>query len=242
MINAAAALSMLGGLPVPAAVATTSAVVAFAKYKRDPEGARRDFYESAAVQKNIKNFQSRISKINSLEDFLSDRKTLSFVLTSFGLEAELNNPGKLKAIINSDPNDLNSYANRLSDSRYGNLNKFLNVKFEGFTKLQNSAAQTKIIDDYLTNAFEVSIGRENPAAREAVFFLRRINEVNSSLEILGDMPLRRIVTSVLNLPPQIARQSVLKQQSLLDAKLDFDKLNSLNRDTESVKEPARSDQ
>lgn len=234
MTNAAAALSILGGSFNAGSGGTTTGVAAFAKYKRDPEGARRDFYESAAVQKNIKNFQSSASEINSVEDFLKDRKTLQFVLTAFGLEAELNNPGKLKAIINSDPDDVNSYANRLADSRYGELTKFLNVKNEGFTKLQSGEAQTEVIDDYLTNAFEVSIGFENPAAREAVFFLRRINEIDSALEILGDLPLRNIVTTALSLPAQIANQSVLKQQSLIDARLDFDRLNTLDRDEENA--------
>ncbi|WP_323797242.1 DUF1217 domain-containing protein [Nisaea sp.] len=234
MTNAAAALSILGGSFNAGSGGTTSGVAAFAKYKRDPEGARRDFYESAAVQKNIKNFQSSANEISSLEDFLKDRKTLEFVLTAFGLEAELNNPGKLKAIINSDPDDVNSYANRLADSRYGELAKFLNVKNEGFNKLKSAEAQTQVIDDYLTNAFEVSIGFENPAAREAVFFLRRINEIDSALEILGDLPLRNIVTTALGLPAQIANQSVLKQQSLIDAKLDFDRLNTLDRDEENA--------
>lgn len=234
MTNAAAALSILGGSFNAGSGGTTTGVAAFAKYKRDPEGARRDFYESAAVQKNIKNFQSNASEIKSVEDFLADRKTLEFVLTAFGLESELNNPGKLKAIINSDPDDPNSYSNRLADARYGEFTKFLNVKNEGFTKLQSAEAQTEVIDDYLTNAFEVSIGLESPAAREAVFFLRRINEVDSALEILGDLPLRNIVTTALSLPAQIANQSVLKQQSLIDAKLDFDKLNTLDRDEENA--------
>jgi uncharacterized protein DUF1217 len=233
MTNAAAALSILGGSFSTSSGGTTTGVAAFAKYKRDPEGARRDFYESAAVQKSIKNFQSSASEINSVEDFLADRKTLEFVLTAFGLESELNNPGKLKAIINSDPDDPNSYSNRLADARYGEFTKFLNVKNEGFTKLKTADAQTDVIDDYLTNAFEVSIGLESPAAREAVFFLRRINEVDSALEILGDLPLRNIVTTALSLPAQIANQSVLKQQSLIDAKLDFDKLNTLDRDGET---------
>lgn len=234
MTNAAAALSILGGSYSTSSGGTTTGVAAFAKYKRDPEGARRDFYESAAVQKSIKNFQSSASEIKSVEDFLADRKTLEFVLTAFGLESELNNPGKLKAIINSDPDDPNSYSNRLADARYGEFTKFLNVENEGFTKLQSADAQTEVIDDYLTNAFEVSIGLESPAAREAVFFLRRINEVDSALEILGDLPLRNIVTTALSLPAQIANQSVLKQQSLIDAKLDFDKLNTLDRDGESA--------
>lgn len=234
MTNAAAALSILGGSFSTSSGGTTTGVAAFAKYKRDPEGARRDFYESAAVQKSIKNFQSSASEIKSVEDFLADRKTLEFVLTAFGLESELNNPGKLKAIINSDPDDPNSYSNRLADARYGEFTKFLNVENEGFTKLQSADAQTEVIDDYLTNAFEVSIGLESPAAREAVFFLRRINEVDSALEILGDLPLRNIVTTALSLPAQIANQSVLKQQSLIDAKLDFDKLNTLDRDGESA--------
>ncbi|WP_420403851.1 DUF1217 domain-containing protein [Nisaea sp.] len=233
MSNASVALAILGGSA--SSSFPTTAVAAFAKYKKDPVAARTEFYNRADVQKSITNFQASSEKLTKLDDLLKDRATLEFVLTAFGLESEIGNPGKLKAIFNSDNDDPNSYANRLADPRYAELAKFFNVGKEGVSKFKSEEAQTEVIDKYLTNAFEISLGNENPAAREAVYFLRRINEVDSSVEILGDIALRSIVTTALGLPPQIANQSVLRQEALLDAKLDFDKLNTLDRDEENVR-------
>jgi hypothetical protein len=232
MSNASVALAILGGSA--SSSSPTSAVAAFAKYKKDPVAARTEFYNRADVQKSITKFQASADKITKLDDLLKDRKTLEFVLTAFGLESEIGNPGKLKAIFNSDKDDPNSYANRLADPRYGELAKFFNVANEGVSKFKSDEIQTKVIDKFLTNAFEIALGNENPAAREAVYFLRKINQIDSSVEILGDIALRGIVTTALGLPPQIANQSVLRQEALLDAKLDFDRLNTLDRDEENV--------
>jgi hypothetical protein len=83
--------------------------------------------------------------------------------------------------------------------------------------------------------------------RDALFFLRTINDVGSTAEILGNLPLRNIVTTALSLPAQIARQSVDKQILLIEAKFDFNrakntsneegirsKLDILNEDIASV--------
>lgn len=232
MSNASVAVAILGG--AASSGSSTTAVAAFARYKADPEAARLAFYNRADVQKNITDFQKGSNDISSLDDLLDDRKTLEFVLTAFGLESEINNPGKLKAILNSDKDDPNSFANRLNDPRFGEIASFFNIANEGVSKFSSSTIQTEIIDKYLTNAFEIDIGNENPAAREALFFLRRINEVDSSIEILGDIALRSIVTTALGLPAEIANQSVLKQEALLDAKLDFDRLNTIDSGEDST--------
>ena len=79
------------------------------------------------------------------------------------------------------------------------------------------------IDKFLTNEFEKDTGALNPAVRDAFFFLRKINTVENTFGILSDLPLRTIVTGTLRLPPEIARQSVDKQVSLIEAKFDLNK-------------------
>lgn len=207
---------------------TMSAVAAFRSYERDQVAARQAFADRSDVKTAIEDFKKGVSKLTSVEDLLNDRETLQFVLTGFGLDAEINKLGNLKAVINSDPDDINSYANRLADPRFGELAKFLDTPEFGVQRLKLSDKQSELIDKYLTNQFERSLGAQNPAARDALFFLRRINNVNNTFEILGDPALRAIVTDALNLPPQIARQSIDKQASLIERGLNLDnlKLNS----------------
>jgi len=226
VLNGELALSLLGGggslLSGSTGAPTMSALAAFKSYQKDEVSARKTFAAREDIQRDISAFKKSAAKLESVDDLLKDRKTLGFLLQSFGLESEINNPGKLKAIINSDPDDVNSFANRLADSRFGELAKFLDTTEFGVSNLKVSDKQTKVIDNYLTTAFEKSLAAQNPAARDALFFLRRIGTVENTFEILGDLPLRTIVTEALNLPREIARQSVDKQASLIEAKLNLE--------------------
>ncbi|MEQ9334500.1 DUF1217 domain-containing protein [Thalassobaculum sp.] len=238
MLNAELALGILGGgsslLGGSTGAPTVSALVAFKNYQKDQVAARKAFANREDIQRDIKQFKKAVGKLDKVEDLLKDRKTLEFVLSAFGLESELNNPGKLKAVLNSDPNDINSFANRLADSRFGELAKFLDTPQFGLKNLRLSDKQSTVIDNYLTTTFEKSLAAQNPAARDALFFLRRIGEVENTFEILGDLPLRTIVTDALNLPREIARQSVGKQASLIDAKLNLDAFRTTTSSTQSA--------
>ncbi len=226
MLNAELALSLLGGgnslLGGSSGAPSMSALAAFKNYQKDQVAARKEFAAREDIQRDINAFKKAVGKIDTVEDLLKDRKTLGFVLSAFGLEGEINNPGKLKAVLNSDPDEINSFANRLSDSRFGELAKFLDTSEFGLKNLRVSDKQSEIINNFLTTSFEKSLAAQNPAARDALFFLRRIGSVENSFDILGDLPLRTIVTEALNLPREIARQSVEKQASLISAKLKLE--------------------
>ena len=238
MSNFAAASAILGGAAggggglLGAAYggggSSMSAIGAWRSYERDQVAARQAFLDRNDVQAAISEFKSGAAKLETVDDLLDDRDTLQYVLTSFGLDSDINNIGKIRKVIESDPEDLNSFANRLADTRYGELSKFLNTAEFGVKNLQLISKQSEITDKYLTVQFERSLGAQNSAARDALFFLRRINSVDSTFEILGDSALRAIVTDALNLPPQIANQSVEKQASLIENGLDLDsiKLNA----------------
>lgn len=224
MINGEGALAILGGGGGFGGGSGVSALTTFRQYQRDQIGQRKAFAAQPDVQRQIDNFKRDIRKIDTAEELLGDRRVLEFVLTSFGLESEINNVGKLRAVLNSDTDDINSFANRLNDPRFAQLATFIGGEAFGTQNLKTSDKQGIVIDQYLTNRFEQSLAAQNPAVRDALFFLRRINEVDSTFDILGDLALRNIVTDTLNLPQQIARQSVAKQAALIDRGLNLESL------------------
>lgn len=248
MTNFAAASAILGGAAggggglLGAAYgggSSMSAIAAWRSYERDQVAARQAFLDRNDVQSAISEFKSGVSKLDNVDELLDDRDTLQFVLTAFGLDADINNIGKIRKVIESDPDDVNSFANRLADTRYGELAKFLDTTEYGVKNLKLSTEQSEVIDKYLTVQFERSLGQQNSAARDALFFLRRINSVDNTFQILGDSALRAIVTDALNLPPQIANQSVEKQASLVEKGLD---LSSLKLSSSSASERSRLQQ
>jgi hypothetical protein len=80
------------------------------------------------VKNELDAFKKRVGCVDNLEEMVKDRRSFEFLLMAFGLEAEVNNPGKMKAVLKSDPEDVNSFANRLTDPRFAQLNNFLNNK------------------------------------------------------------------------------------------------------------------
>ena len=224
MINGEGALAILGGGGGFGGGSGVSALTSFRLYQKDQVGQRKAFASQPSVQRQIDNFKRDIKKIDTSEELLENRRVLEFVLTSFGLESEINNVGKLRAVLNSDVDDINSFANRLNDPRFGQLATFLGGEAFGTQNLKTSDKQGVVIDQYLTNRFEQSLAAQNPAVRDALFFLRRINEVGSTFDILGDLALRNIVTDTLDLPKEIARQSVTKQAALIDKGLNLETL------------------
>jgi hypothetical protein len=219
MLNAAGALQILGG--GGGGVSSISSLALFKQIRKNEVRYREQFQNRADVQKEINNFKKQATKIKDVDELVKDRKVLGVLLSAFGLDSEINNPGKLKAIINSDPTDANSFANRLNDPRFGELAAFIDAPNQDLLNLVTASKQQEVIDKFLTNEFQKDVGAQNPAIRDAFFFLNKINSIDSTFGILGDLPLRGIVTSTLRLPPQIAQQSVDKQASLIEAKFDI---------------------
>ncbi len=220
MSNASIGLSILGGSVSTGGTSPLPASVLFRNYQQDPVEARTNFLNREDIQRKIDSFNRNAEKIESVDDLLDDRRTYEFVLTAFGLQNEINNPGKIRAVLESDPDDINSFANRLNDPRFGEIATFFNFANLGPTNIRQSDKQADIVNRFLENQFEVDAGNQNPAFRDALFFLRSINDVSSTFDILGNLPLRGIVTQALGLPQQIALQSVDKQASLIESRFD----------------------
>lgn len=220
MLNAAGALGILGG-GGGGGGSSISALALFKQIRQNEVQYRQQFQNRADVQKEIENFKKQAGKIKDVDELVNDRRVLGVLLSAFGLDSEINNPGKLKAIINSDPTDVNSFANRLNDPRFGELAAFVDAPNKDLLNLVTASKQQEVIDKFLTNKFQKDVGAQNPAVRDAFFFLNKINSVDSTFGILGDLPLRTIVTTTLRLPPQIAKQSIEKQAALIEAKFDI---------------------
>ncbi|MBC7135733.1 MAG: DUF1217 domain-containing protein, partial [Oceanibaculum nanhaiense] len=165
--------------------------------------------------------------IESVDDLIKDRRLMNFALSAFSLEDEAQYPGRLKKVLESDLDDNSSLANRLSDNRYREIASAFDFAKSGMSKLQDAAFLEDLTQKYILNEFEKALGNNNPALREATYFLRNIGNVTSPYGILGDNVLRSVVTFTLNLPAQIAVQSVESQARLIEGRLDLDKFKGV---------------
>lgn len=199
-----------------------SSLIIFLAAKATTEARAERIQQDPRQQQRIADFTKRIKDIDSIEDLANDRRVLSFVLDAFGLGAELNKTAFVRAAIEGGPKGLAFF---LNDVRYRELAAFFDAPNNGASRLTSEVGQAALIERFQTIAGEQAVGQQSDRARQALFFKRITSTIDSPLELLGNNLTRDIVLTALNLPPQIAFQSVDKQASLVEKGIDIDKLD-----------------
>jgi hypothetical protein len=202
--------------------------------KKDGAEMEEKFAKTKPVQKEIDYFREKVKELKSPEDLFKNRRLMQFVLSAYSMDDELQYMGRMKKILLSKLTDVNSLAQKMADPRFREINQDLLMGDFGVNVLKSSSMVEKLVDRYITNEYEKDLGNQNPALREASYFLRKIGTVNSSLDILGDKILRSVTTYTLGLPDEIAFQSIQRQQQLIDKRIDVTKFK-IGADSSSTK-------
>lgn len=175
------------------------------------------------IVKEIEYLRERVAEIETVDEFINDRRLMSFALSAFALEDEINLLGRIRKILTEPRADPKALVNKLIDPRFKELAAGFEFAEVGLAKVKNAVFLNDLIDRFYTNEFERRLGQQNPALREAEFFRRKIGEIENTFDILGDRVFRAVVTFTLGLPLEIALQSVDKQKSLIEARVDIEK-------------------
>jgi hypothetical protein len=198
--------------------------------------------KSATVKAALDHFAKAAPKISKVDDLLKDRKLLQTVLTTYGLEGEINNVGRLRQLLTQDPKDPKSLLNRLVDPRY---TKFV-VDLSFFTgtpaALKDPAYQDKIAQTYTLNTYEQNLGNQDPALREAAYFLRNASSVTSVYQLLGDKVMRDVVTKALQLPAQFVNLDIDQQAKIISSRINIKDLQGLLGKNAALYNSATEDQ
>ncbi|MFO7483236.1 DUF1217 domain-containing protein [Oceanibaculum nanhaiense] len=224
-----------------------SAALSFQMLQKNTSQQIEQFGKTAQIMREVDYFKKKAGSLTSMDDLIKDRRLMNFALSAFSLEGEAQYPARLRKVLESDLEDNASLANRLSDNRYREIAAAFDYAKSGMDKLQDASFLEELSQKYVLNEFEKALGNNNPALREATYFLRNIGNVTSPYEILGDSVLRSVVTFTLNLPSQIAVQSVESQARLIEGRLDLDKFKGAESTSAAASsslrlEDARNDQ
>ncbi len=204
--------------------ASISALPVFQRIiKRDGAEMQEKFAKTKPVQKEIDYFREKVKELKTPEDLFKDRRLMQFVLSAYSMDDELQYMGRMKKILLSKLTDENSLAQKMADPRFREINAGLAMGDFGVNVLKSSKTVEDLVSRYITNEYEKDLGNQNPALREASYFLRKVGNANSALDLLGDKILRSVTTFTLGLPDEIAFQSVSKQVSLVEKRLDVSK-------------------
>ncbi|GAB5388717.1 MAG: hypothetical protein Alpg2KO_16850 [Alphaproteobacteria bacterium] len=182
------------------------------------------FKKSPEIAREVEYFQERMAEIETVEEFIDDRRLLQFALSAHAMDGEEQYPARVKAILTEDSSDNASLVNRMTDPRFKEIAEFFEFHGRDLNKIKLSTNQEKLIDKFITNEYEKSMGEENPALRQIAYFKRKIADMTDMFEVLGDKILREVVQTTFDIPQQVVFQSVDKQKEVFEARISIEDL------------------
>jgi hypothetical protein len=192
---------------------------AWAVLQRRGEALAARFAERRDNAADVARFRERAQQITSVEELLRDRRTLSFVLEAFQLETEVDKRAVIRRLLTEDPADPRSFANRMVDRRY----REVNAVFGGRSgpPLRDAALVERIVREALANRFEKAAGEGNPGLREALYFRRMAAGITDVNRLMADRALTAVVRGALGLPKEFGLLAFEQQKRILEQRVPF---------------------
>lgn len=158
----------------------------------------------ASVKADAQYYSDNINKIKTVDDFLGNYRVYSYAMKAYGLEDMTYAKAMMKKVLESDLTDSNSYANRLSDTRYKNFAAAFNFNAPA------PDAQTSAQEDDMLGLYTQSFAdQEKQAATETTYYGNNIDSVQNVNDLLGNSRMRDYVLKTYNIDPTYASNSFL---------------------------------
>jgi Protein of unknown function (DUF1217) len=180
------------------------------------------------VKANIDYYKENASTVKSVDDLLKNRKVLSVALGAYGLESQVGSTALLRKLLSEDPNVTTSLAQQMSDTRYLSFAKaFASLRDDGGASIGSTSNIDSVVSSYQETQYEKAVGRNDTAARQALYFARVAPEATGSIyQVLSDKTLSAVVLGAYGLPDETAALDTKQQVRQLQAKgFDYTKLS-----------------
>jgi hypothetical protein len=217
-------LELLNGSAPSGSGTGQNAISALQNAERNETQEIKATAQQPAVQRDIAAFVKAVQSATSVQQLLSDPTAMKVLLTANGLGDQLQFTALARTALLSDPNDPKSLANALSDTRWKSVVQTYDFANKGLSILQNPQVISTITNAYAEVSWRNSIDQANPGLSDALTFRAKAASVTTVDQILGDPILRRVVTTALGIPLQIAFQPLEAQEKAITTRLDISKL------------------
>lgn len=213
---------------------TFSPVVPFGGYsgwaflKRTQASQKAAFDTTATVKRDADYFRKNISKVNSAEELVADRRLLQVALGAYGLDSDINNKYFIKKVLADGTLTNDALSSRLANKQYEKLSAAFG--FGDFSTPRNKLSDfaDKTLALYKERQFETAVGEQNGDYRIALNAERELpalagksgSEDTLWYTVLGNVPLRRVFERALSLPQSFGSIDLDQQLSTLKSRLE----------------------
>lgn len=203
-----------------------AAIAAFRRLERAGEEARAlaRLAREPSLARAMEQFRRAVDRAPDIRAALRDPRVLEVVTTALGIPAAAGQAGLAQRALLSDPTAEGSLVNRLPDRRWRAAAEALRLDERGLEALRDPAVQERLAEGLRRARWREQLEASHPGLGDAVLFRESAGRVESTYGILGNPVLRRVVTTALGLPEQLALQSVEAQARAVEARLKPERL------------------
>jgi hypothetical protein len=177
-----------------------------------------------AVARDVAAFRAGVANAKDPASLLANPAVMKILLTANGLGDQLQYTALAKKALLSDTNDPKALANQLSNTQWKATAQTYDFANEGLAVIQNPKVLDTLANAYAEVTWRQSLDAATPGLSDALTFRAQAAKVTSVDQILGDPVLRRVVTTALGIPQQIAFQGLPAQEKAISTRLDVTQL------------------
>jgi len=173
-----------------------TASLAYTILSRDMPKSLDRVANQAQVKKDAQYYADNINKVKDVDDFLGDYKLYSYAMKAYGLDDMIYAKAFMKKVLESDLTDANSFANKLSDTRYKEFAAAFN--FNAPPKdIQTDAQEDDLIGLYKQSFADAA----QQAATETKYYSAQMDDVKTVQDFVGNSRLLNYALKSVGIDP-----------------------------------------
>ncbi len=173
-----------------------TASLAYVILSRDMPKSLDRVANQTQVKKDAQYYADNINKVKDVDDFLGDYKLYSYAMKAYGLDDMIYAKAFMKKVLESDLTDANSFANKLSDTRYKEFASAFN--FHAPPKdIQTDAQEDDLIGLYKQSFADAA----DQAATETKYYSAQMDDVKNVQDFVGNSRLLNYALKSVGIDP-----------------------------------------
>jgi len=180
------------------------------------------------VARDLAAFNKAVAGAKDAKSLLANPAVQRVLLTVNGLADQIGYPALATKALLSKPGDPKSLANVLPNRAWKAAAATYDFADKGLAVLKNPKVLATIASAYAEISWRKSLDATTPGLSDALTFRDQAKSVTKADDILGNAVLRRVVTTALGIPLEIAYQTLNAQENAITSKLDIKQLKDKN--------------
>lgn len=173
-----------------------TASLAYTILSRDMPKSLDRVANQVQVKKDAQYYADNINKVKDVDDFLGDYKLYSYAMKAYGLDDMIYAKAFMKKVLQSDLTDANSFANKLSDTRYKEFAAAFN--FNAPPKdIQTDAQEDDLIGLYKQSFADAA----QQTATETKYYSAQMDDVKTVQDFVGNSRLLNYALKSVGIDP-----------------------------------------